>query len=71
MEPFASMMILSMIMGCLALWVYAIIDIVQGGFKKEGDKIVWLVLVLLVPVLGTVMYYLIGQKQKTDPNDIV
>lgn len=71
MEPFASMMILSMIMGCLALWVYAIIDIVRGGFKNEGDKIVWLVLVLLVPVLGTVLYYLIGQKQKTDSNDIV
>ncbi len=71
MVPFANMMILSMIMGCLALWVYAIIDIVQGSFKKEGDKIVWLVLVLLVPVLGTVLYYLIGQKQKTDSNDIV
>lgn len=71
MVPFANMMILSMIMGCLALWVYAIIDIVGGGFKNEGDKIVWLVLVLLVPVLGTVLYYLIGQKQKTDSNDIV
>jgi hypothetical protein len=71
MGPFVGMMIFSMIMGCLALWVYAVIDIVRGGFKSEGDKIVWLVLVLLVPALGTVLYYLIGQKQKTDSNDLV
>lgn len=71
MGPFVSMMIFSIIMGCFALWVYAIIDIVKGGFKKEGDKIVWLVLVLLVPALGTVLYYLIGQKQKQEPSDLV
>lgn len=71
MGPFISMMIYSIIMGCFALWVYAIIDIVGGAFKKEGDKVVWLILVLLVPALGTVLYYVLGKKQKTDSNDIV
>lgn len=71
MGPFMAMMIFSIILGCLALWIYAIIDIVRGGFKSENDKIVWLLLVLLVPALGTVLYYLIGQKQKENPSDLV
>ena len=71
MGPFFGMMMFSIILGCFALWIYAIIDIVRGGFKSESDKIVWLVLVLLVPAIGTVLYYLIGQKQKQEPNDLV
>ena len=71
MGPFVGMMIFAIISGCLVLWVYAIIDIVKGGFKSESDKIVWLVLVLMVPAIGTVLYYLIGQKQKQDPGDLV
>lgn len=65
------MLMFSFILGCLALWVYAIIDIVKGGFKSESDKLVWLILVLMIPFLGTVLYFLIGQKQKTDPSDLV
>lgn len=65
------MLMFSFILGCLALWVYAITDIVKGGFKSESDKLVWLILVLMIPFLGTVLYFLIGQKQKTDPSDLV
>ena len=71
MGPFMGMMIFSIVLGCIALWIYAIIDIVKGGFKSESDKLVWLLLVLLVPALGTVLYYLVGQKQKSEPGDIV
>lgn len=60
MGLFVGMMILFIIMGCLVFWIYVIIDIVRGGFKSEGDKIVWLVLVLFVFVIGMVLYYLIG-----------
>ena len=31
------------------IWMWAIIDIVKGNFKKENDKLVWLILVVAVP----------------------
>lgn len=46
------------------LIVYCLIDIVRSDFKDLGTKFLWIIIVLVAPILGSVIYLLIGKKQK-------
>lgn len=45
------------------MWVVALIDILKSEFKDPINKVVWIVLTLLLPFLGPILYFLIGRKQ--------
>ena len=47
----------------LALWLWALIDILTNEFSGY-NKIIWLFVVTFIPFLGVVIYYLVGTKQK-------
>ena len=46
----------------LILDILAIIDCVNSQ-KDTGKKILWIVLILLLPVVGLILYYFLGKKQ--------
>ena len=46
----------------LALDIIAIVDVAKGG-GDVGRKILWIVLILLLPVLGMILYFLLGRSQ--------
>ena len=54
---------LSTIVGLLilALQIWAIINIVQSG-AETSSKVLWVLLVLLLPVVGVAIWYFAGPK---------
>lgn len=46
----------------LILDIVAIVDIVKSSME-QGKKILWAVLVILLPLIGMVLYFLIGKKK--------
>ena len=42
--------------------VIAILDCVKT-IKDGGKKILWIVLIIVMPFLGLILYYLLGKKQ--------
>ena len=44
----------------LALDIYVIYLILNGG-GDPGKKLLWVILVLILPLLGPILYFLIGQ----------
>ena len=48
------------------LWIFAIIDILKSNFKDSTNKIIWVLIVLLLPVLGSILYFIFGGQQKTN-----
>ena len=48
------------------VWLVTIIDIVKSDFKKDVDKIVWFLFVMIIPPIGALLYLLIGRFQKTE-----
>ncbi len=44
----------------LVIDIVAIVDIVKSR-KDTGKKIIWILVVLLLPVLGPVLYYFLGR----------
>jgi len=41
--------------------VWAIVNIAQSG-ASTGKKVLWIVLVLVLPVLGLILWYLLGPR---------
>ena len=45
----------------LVLDIIAIIDVLKSS-KDTGKKILWILLIVLLPVVGLILYYLVGRK---------
>ena len=47
----------------LGLWAYCLIDIFKSKFEQT-EKIVWVLVVILLPFLGSILYLIIGRNRK-------
>jgi hypothetical protein len=45
----------------LILDVIAIIDCIKSGLDT-GKKVLWILLILILPVVGLILYYLLAKK---------
>lgn len=45
----------------LILFVIALVDILKSGMSPV-NKLLWILLILLLPVIGLVLYFLLGRK---------
>jgi TM2 domain-containing membrane protein YozV len=52
-----------LILVTIGLWIYCLIDILKSKFE-QNDKIVWVLVVVLLPILGSLLYLIIGRKKK-------
>lgn len=51
----------------LIIWLILLIpliDIIRSTFPTTNDKLLWVVIVLILPVIGTILYFAIGRKQR-------
>jgi len=44
----------------LILWVMAIVDCAKSN---NPNKVVWIIVILLLPVLGSLLYFLFGRTR--------
>ncbi|HEY4785661.1 MAG TPA: PLDc N-terminal domain-containing protein [Bacteroidales bacterium] len=54
-------MILSLLL--LILPMIALIDLLRSRFEGN-DKLVWTIVIIFVVVIGSILYFVIGRKQK-------
>lgn len=57
-----TLFIFMLAVGGLALTVWAVIDIVRKPFKKDNDKVLWLIIVLMLGLIGPIIY-LVKRKE--------
>ena len=43
--------------------IIAILDCVKSN-KSTGQKALWVILILVLPLIGLIAYYLVGKKQQ-------
>ena len=46
----------------LVLDIVAIVDVVKSAVDT-GKKVLWVLLILVLPIIGMVLYFLIGKKK--------
>ncbi|MBC8156517.1 MAG: PLDc_N domain-containing protein [Bacteroidetes bacterium] len=42
----------------------ALIDILRSEFAEPNNKLIWVLVVLFLNVIGAILYYAIGRKQR-------
>lgn len=47
----------------LGLWIYCLIDILKNKFV-HNDKLIWVLVVIFVPFIGSLLYLFIGKRRK-------
>ncbi|MBC7350097.1 MAG: PLDc_N domain-containing protein [Candidatus Aminicenantes bacterium] len=47
----------------LPLFIIALVDILRNDFPGQ-EKIVWLLVVIFLPLLGPILYFIIGRKKR-------
>lgn len=45
----------------LVLDIIAIVDVIKSS-KDTGKKILWILLIIILPVVGLILYFLLGRK---------
>lgn len=61
---FELLIILTMVLLPSIFWLWALIDVVKNEFEPEKNKLVWLLVVALLPFVGSLLYFFIGRAQK-------
>ena len=46
----------------LVLDIIAIVDAVKSSLDT-GKKVLWIILILILPVIGMILYFLLGKKK--------
>ena len=45
---------------CFVLWILAIIDCAKSN---NPNKVVWIIVIILLPFLGSILYFLFGRSR--------
>ena len=45
-------------------WIWMIVHAVQNKGLSEGEKIAWVMVVVLMPFLGSVIYFFVGKPKE-------
>jgi len=48
----------------LAFQIWAIVDIIKSDFKQPDNKLLWIILIVIMPLIGSVIYYYMRDGQK-------
>lgn len=53
-----------LIMLTLLLPILAVISLLRSEYRDSTTKLIWLIIILFVPLVGSVLYFIIGRKQR-------
>lgn len=62
MEFLIPFFVLSFIVALSILWVWSIIDCLKSNIKTE-NKLLWLLIIIIFNVLGSILYFIFKDKQ--------
>ena len=50
--------------GLFITWIISLMDVLKNEYEGENTKTIWILLLLLIAPLGTILYQVMGKKQK-------
>ena len=56
------LIVLAIAISFLGFWIYTIVDIVKSKFQDETTKIIWVLVVVLLGLLGSILYWIFGRS---------
>lgn len=44
-------------------WIFMLVDCAKRNFKKDSDKIIWILIVVLLGIIGAIVYYFVIKRK--------
>ncbi|MFN0082685.1 MAG: PLDc N-terminal domain-containing protein [Ferruginibacter sp.] len=54
----------AMLLAFIGFWIYTIVDIANSKFVDDTSKIVWLLVVVLTGIVGSIIYWIFGRSSR-------
>lgn len=51
-------------LACFVFWLWMLIDVLTSG-NSTGTKILWVIIMLFLPLLGSILYFFLARKKAT------
>jgi len=51
----------------LVLMIWALVDVIQGEFQDSNTKLIWVIVIIFLPFIGSILYLLKGRQNKINP----
>lgn len=48
----------------VAVWLAALVDIIRSKFRSDTDRLLWIVVITVAPVIGVLLYVFLGSRYK-------
>ena len=48
---------------CFAFWVWMLVHAITNKALADGEKIVWVLVIVFLPLLGSILYFFIGRPR--------
>ena len=45
---------------CFIFWIVALVDCIKGN---SPNKVVWIIVIILVPFIGSILYFALGKSR--------
>ena len=55
--------IIGLIIFAFVFWIFMIVDVAKRNFKKENDKIMWVLIIIFTGIIGSLIYYFLVKKK--------
>ena len=60
---------LTLVLAITGFWIYTIVEISRSKFNDDSSKIVWILVVVLIGILGSIIYWLFGRSNRLVVNE--
>lgn len=48
----------------VTFWILALIRIIKNDFPGENEKLIWALIVIFLPFIGTIIYFAVGRSRE-------
>jgi hypothetical protein len=56
-------LLLFMMLPCI-VWIWALVEVVRSDFRRDSDKILWIIIIVFGSLLGVIIYFLFGRNRR-------
>lgn len=50
-------------LACFAFWLWMLVHAISNKGLSDGERIVWVLVVIFLPFLGSILYFFIGKPK--------
>ena len=60
---FFFVLIFLLVVGSFVFWVWMLVDCVRRDYKKNDEKLIWVLIIVFAQIIGAIIYYFVIKRK--------